>query len=90
LITDVARGSVAAENDLRGAKEEITVGNYRIPWGGDFIIAVDGRPLVTKSTLSEALSLKLAGDTAKLTVIREGQKLDVDLTFRARANAFRL
>ncbi len=90
LITDVARSSVAAENGLRGAQEEIRVGNYRIPWGGDFIVAVDGRPIVAKSTLSEALALKLAGDTAKLTIIREGQELEVELTLRARANAFRL
>ncbi len=90
LVTDVARGSVAAEKDLRGARREIIVGNYRIPWGGDFIVAIDDRPIAAKSTLSEALALKLAGDTVKLTVIRDGEELEVEIILRPRANAFRL
>ncbi len=90
LITDVARGSVAAEKGLRGARREVVVGNYRIPWGGDFIVAVDGRPIAAKGALSEALALKLAGDAVKLTIVRGGEELEVELTLRARANAFRL
>ncbi len=90
LITDVARGSVAAEKGLRGARGEITAGNYRIPWGGDFIVAVDGQPIAAKGALSEALALKLAGDTVKLTIVRGGEELQVELTLRPRAGAFRL
>ena len=90
LVTAVAQGSVAAEKGLRGAREEIVLGNYIIPWGGDFIVAVDDRPIAAKSTLSEALALKLAGDTVKLTIVRDGEELQVDLVLRPRAGAFRL
>ena len=89
LITGVARGSVAAEKELRGARREIVVGNYRIPWGGDFIVAVDDRPIDAKSTLSEALALKLAGDTVKLTIVRGGEEMEVEITLRPRAGSFR-
>lgn len=89
LVTDVARGSVAAEKGLRGARREIVVGNYRIPWGGDFIVAVDGRPIAAKSTLSEALALKLAGDTVKLKIVREGEEMEVEIVLRPRTGAFR-
>lgn len=89
LITDVAQGSVAAEKGLRGADREISVGNYRIPWGGDCIVAIDDRPIVAKSTLSEALALKLAGDAVKLTLVRDGEQVEVEFTLRPRTGMFR-
>ena len=90
LVIDVGSGSAAESAGLRGADHELRVGNYRIPWGGDFIIAVDGAAVSDRNTLSEALALKLAGDTVLLTVIRQGEELELPLKLLPRDSGVRL
>ena len=90
LVTEVERGSAAEEAGLRGAEREVIVGNYRIPWGGDLIIAVDGVEITARSTMREALALKLAGDTVMLRVIRSGEQIDVAATLKGRGLGVRL
>lgn len=90
LVTEVERGSAAEEAGLRGAEREVIVGNYRIPWGGDLIIAVDGVEITARSTMREALALKLAGDTVMLRVIRSGEQIDVEATLKGRGLGVRL
>ena len=84
-VTGVDPGSAADEAGLRGATRQVAVGNYLIPWGGDFIIAVDGREVTNRRVLNQALSLKQGGDTVKLTIIRGGQKMDVAVTLKSAA-----
>ena len=90
LVTDVAKGSAAAAAGLRGASRDIIVGNYRVPWGGDVIIEVDGVPVTDKSSMQQALSLKLAGDRVSLRVLRGGAELELTLTLRGRNMGVRL
>ena len=85
------RRLTAAEAGVRGANREITVGNYRIPWGGDYIVQVDSRDVVQSRMLTQALSLKRGGDTLQLKVIREGQEQDITVTLKpVRRGRFRL
>ncbi len=77
LVTDVGRGSAAESAGLRGADREVRAGNYRIPWGGDFIVAVDGVAISDRNKLREALALKLSGDTVLLTILRQGEELEL-------------
>ena len=90
LILSVHRGTAAAEAQLRGAQREIIAGNYRIPWGGDFILEVDGRKITHKRVLSQAMSLKQGGDTLALKVIRDGKELDLTVRLRSAARGMRL
>ena len=90
LVTDVAKGSAAAAAGVRGASREIIVGNYRVPWGGDVIIEIDGAAVTNRSTMQQALSLKLAGDTVSLRVLRDGEELELTLTLRGRNIGVRL
>ena len=90
LILSVHGGTASAEADLQGARREIAVGNYRIPWGGDFIIEVDGRKVTHKRVLSQAMSLKQGGDTLRLKIIRDGRELDVTVTLRSVSRHLRL
>jgi S1-C subfamily serine protease len=85
LIESVDPGSAADEAGLRGATRQVAVGNYLIPWGGDFIIAVDGREVINRRVLSQALSLKRGGDTLTLTVIRGEQRMDVKVILKSAA-----
>jgi S1-C subfamily serine protease len=77
LILQVERGSLAAQAGLQGARRNVIVGNYRIPVGGDLIVAIDGQPVEGRDSLSNALSRKRPGDSIELTVYREGRRVKV-------------
>ena len=84
LVTEVAAGSAAAEAGLRGARREVIVGNYRVPWGGDLIVAIDGVAVTDRGKMQEALGLKLGGDSVTLEIVRDGEKMEVSATLRSR------
>jgi S1-C subfamily serine protease len=77
LILGIDRGSLAEQVDLRGPRKWSVVGNYRVPVGGDLIVAVDGQPVDASDSLSRALSRHRPGDTLRLTIYRDGNKKSV-------------
>jgi S1-C subfamily serine protease len=81
LVQRVVRGSAAEEAGLRGPRQVVIVGNYRLGVGGDLIVAVDGQPVEGNDSLQRALNRKRAGDTLELTVFRGGrtQRVQVKL-----------
>ena len=79
LVSEVKPGSPAYGAGLLGASREVIVGNYRIPWGGDFIVAVDGKRVNDRGLIQEALNTKRGGDVIRVTVIRRGQEFDLDI-----------
>ena len=83
LVTEVTAGSAAAAAGLRGAQREIILGNYRIPWGGDYIVEADGRRITSQRGLTQVLALKRAGDSLDLKVIREGEEFELTVKLRA-------
>ncbi len=53
--------------------------------GGDLIIAFDGTPITTfDELLSYLITTKSPGDTVVLTVLRNGEKVDITVTLGAR------
>ncbi len=84
LVTKVLPGSAAAEAGLKGAEREVILGNYRIPWGGDFIVAVDGRRVSSKRFLQQAYGLKRGGDEMKLTIMRGTEEREIVIKLRAQ------
>ena len=83
LVTEVRRGSAAHEAGLRGATREVVLGNYVIPWGGDFIVEVEGRKVTQRRALSQVMSLKQGDDTVRLKVIRDGDAVDVSVALKS-------
>jgi S1-C subfamily serine protease len=81
LIQEVQRGSTAAEAGLRPPRQVVIVGNYRLGVGGDFITAIDGKPVEGNDSLRHAVSRKRPGDVLELTVYRarSRQKVRVKL-----------
>ena len=65
-ITSVAEGSSAQKAGLQQ---------------GDIIVGVDETVIDSSSALSAAVSAYRAGDTAKLSVIRNNEKLELTITF---------
>ena len=90
LVTDVDAGSAAEEAGMRGAQRDLIIGNYRIPWGGDFIIAVDGLAITDRGKMRDALGPKLAGDSVVLTIVRNGTQEELTVTLRPRGMGVRL
>jgi S1-C subfamily serine protease len=87
LIQTVEQGSSADLAGLRGPRQTVIVGNYRLGIGGDFIVAVEGQSVEGIDTLTRAFNRKRAGDTLNLTVYRNGrtQQINVRLGEAGRA-----
>jgi len=73
LIQRVDGSSPAADAGLRGQVRRAIVGVYQIGIGGDFIIAVDGKPVESTDSLQHVLNRKRVGDSMELTVYRNGR-----------------
>ncbi len=81
-VTDVTSDSPAAAAGLRPSG--VTNLNELLP-GGDLIIAADGRPIGNPDELISFLVFNTeVGQTITLTLIRDGQQLDVPLTLGQR------
>jgi S1-C subfamily serine protease len=77
LIQEVGRGSAADQAGLKGYRDVVLVGNERLGVGGDFITAVDGKPVTESDALARAIARKRPGDTITVKVFRAGKLLDV-------------
>ena len=80
LIGRVSPRTPAAAAGLRGATQQVRVGNYLVPTGGDLITAVDGKRVEEQDAITRAISRKHAGDTLNLTIWRDGRSMDVKVT----------
>lgn len=77
LVVELDADGAAAQAGLRGPEREIVLGNYRVPWGGDFITEIDGRPVTNSRLLQQSLALKRGGDELTLKVFRDGEEVEV-------------
>jgi S1-C subfamily serine protease len=85
LIIEIVAGGPAAAAGLRGGQREVTIGNARISWGGDIIVALNGQPVASLQELTVYLESETqVGDTVQVTVVRDGQEVTVPLTLAER------
>jgi S1-C subfamily serine protease len=82
-ITDITPGSPADRAGLvKGTDPSPISGLYA---NGDLIVAVDGRQVRTfAEMLNYIINHKSPGDRVKITVLRDGQEMEVDLTLGSR------
>lgn len=73
LVQEVQRNSPAEDGNLRGPRQLVIVGGYRLGVGGDLIIAIDGAPVTDRRSLERAMNRKRAGDNLELTIFRDGR-----------------
>lgn len=82
-VTQVTPGGPADQAGIRGGSEPTGLGNLQA--GGDVIVAIDGQQVVTFDDLLGYLTTnKVPGDTVVLTILREGQTMDVTVTLGTR------
>lgn len=77
LIERVVPGGPAAQAGVRGGNRSVLAGLRELRIGGDVLIAVDGKAVVSQSDLNLLLNRFRPGDTVALTIMRGGKKMDV-------------
>jgi 2-alkenal reductase len=82
-VLDVAQGGPADQAGIQGGTQPTNIEGLQA--GGDVITAIDGRPVDTFDELLSFLTTnKSPGDTAVLTILRDGQSMDVTVTLGNR------
>jgi 2-alkenal reductase len=85
LIAEVTPGHAADRAGLRGGDQLVNVMEATIRAGGDIIIAIDGYDLYTFDDLIAYLVLETeVGQEVVLTVIRDGEELEIPVTLGER------
>ena len=83
-VTSVTPGGPADQAGIRGGTQPTNL-NERLLAGGDVITAIDGQPVGTFDDLLSYLTTnKSPGDTVVLTILRDGQTMDVTVTLGSR------
>lgn len=85
LIAEVLPDTPAEKAGLRGGSKEVEVEGATFLLGGDIIIAIDGQPTKTFNDLLAYLGrYTQPGSQVTLTIIRNGDPMDVTVTLDAR------
>jgi S1-C subfamily serine protease len=85
LVTEVVPGSPAEAAGIRSGDRLVRIGQVNVPVGGDVILAIDGVATVSYRDLNVYLDSETrVGDTVQVTLIRNGQQIDVPLTLAER------
>lgn len=85
LVVEVVRGGPAHEAGIRGGQRLVTIGNVRLPVGGDVIVALNGEPIGSRQDLNVYLeSQTRVGDTVAATIVRDGQEITLDVILTER------
>jgi S1-C subfamily serine protease len=83
-ITDVRDGTPAEEAGLRAATGTRLENGQEVPTGGDVIVEFDGNTITSAAELQAAVDARQPGDTARITVLRGGERRTVEVTLGTR------
>ncbi|MDQ3909637.1 MAG: PDZ domain-containing protein [Thermoproteota archaeon] len=85
LVMDVVAGSPAEKAGLKRGNEDTVIDGIPMKLGGDVIIAVDNNTVRKIDDILAYMEMeKSVGDDLKLTILREGQTIEVVATLAAR------
>jgi S1-C subfamily serine protease len=77
LIERVEPGGPAAQAGIRGGDRPGRQGLQQLRVGGDVLIAIDGKAVTSQMDLNLMLNRSWPGNTVTLTIIRNGQKMNI-------------
>jgi S1-C subfamily serine protease len=77
LIERVEPGGPAAQAGIRGGDRPGRQGLQQLRVGGDVLIAIDGKAVTSQMDLNLMLNRSWPGNTVTLTVMRNGQKMNI-------------
>ena len=84
LVAEVSSGSPAEKAGIEGGDDKVTFQAGRYRTGGDVILQVDGRDIVSPDDLAEAVAERRPGDVVTVTILRDGERRDVGVTLGKR------
>jgi S1-C subfamily serine protease len=87
LIAKVVPDGPADEAGLRGADGKIRFQATRVETGGDVVLAVDGKKVVSPSDLSNFILGHQPGDKVNLDVLRDGEHESISVTLGTRPDS---
>ena len=79
MVSDAVQGGPADKAGIRGATEEATIEGTPFPADGDVIVALNGESVSSMEDVISAINSLDAGDTVTLTIVRDGDRRDVDV-----------
>ena len=86
LVQQVTAG--AQQAGIQAGTRRVQLGNEVILAGGDIIVAIDGQPVATGGDLRGYIeNTKHPGDAATVTVLRNGQRQDIQVNLTERPQA---
>jgi serine protease Do len=85
MVEKVERGSPADQAGLRGADKTIVVDGFRVPVGGDIVVAFDDKPVTQVQDLQTFVRRAQPGQTVKLTIVRQGKRMRLQITLTERS-----
>jgi S1-C subfamily serine protease len=81
LIVELVPGSPLDAEGVRGAQQEVILGNQRLYIGGDILTDVDGQAVTSLEGLETLLETQYqVDDTVTVTLLRDGQEHSVTVT----------
>jgi S1-C subfamily serine protease len=85
LILNAAPGGPADQAGVRGGDREVQLGRFRLPVGGDVLLAIDEQQLRTNRDLTMYLDTQTeVGQRVKLTLVRDGEEVVIEATLGER------
>jgi S1-C subfamily serine protease len=84
LVAEVSSGSPAEKAGIRGGNDKLPFQAGRYTTGGDVILQVDGHDIVSPDDLAEAIAESQPGEVATLTILRDGERKQVEVTLGRR------
>ena len=85
LVIDVVDGGPAAEAGMQGSDAQVEIDGQPVRVGGDVITAIDDQPVLSMDEIITYLARATeVGDTVTLTVLRDGQEVEVTVILGER------
>jgi S1-C subfamily serine protease len=85
LVVETIANGPAAKAGVRGSNQQVTIDGAPVAIGGDIIVTINDQPITVFDTLLSYIVQRTAvGETVTLTVLRNGELIDLPLTLEAR------
>jgi serine protease Do len=89
LITQVSPNGPAAQAELQGSTTQVEVNGMPTSVGGDVIVAIDGTSVIKMADVLDFLANEVKpNQEVILTILRDGQHINVDVTLGTRPFEF--
>ena len=84
LVETVEPGSAADKAGIRGGSLPVLWGLQEMILGGDIIIAVNGRQILSLADAQDVVRELKIGETVKVTLLRDGEPMEVSAVIEER------